>query len=225
MSDAASDPNGKAPSRRAAPVKRRPSKKPTAAAPKKRPRKGSAAAGITDAAVKAKTGRTWSQWFAVLDKAGARRMTHKAIAELIATRHKLPGWWAQMVTVAYERARGLRKVNETLKGFRTGVSRTMDAGMEAVFGAWDNAKTRASLLREKVDVSTRNPGKNLRFTWKVGRVEVRFVVKGPKKTQVTVEHTGLKDESQVAALKAQWGEIMDTLGGQLEKLGGKLKKT
>lgn len=176
---------------------------------------------VSDAAVKAKTGRTWDQWFALLDKAGASKMTHAAIAKLIEARHNIPGWWAQMVTVGYERARGLRKVNETLSGFRTSVSRTFDAGKDAAFEAWDNAKTRAALLKEKVDFSTRNPGKNLRFTWRAGRVEVRFVVKGPKKTQVTVEHQGLKSKAEVTRLKAQWSETMEKLG---EKLRTRLKK-
>ncbi len=181
----------------------------------------SAVGAMSDAAVKAKTGRTWEQWFTILDKAGAEKMTHAAIAKLIATRHKIPGWWAQAVTVAYERARGMRKVNETLAGFRTGVSRTLDAGMDAAFDAWDNAKTRAAFLKEKIDFSTRNPGKNLRFGWKMGRVEVRFVVKGPKKTQVTVDHTGLKSKADVSRLKAQWSETMDKLG---DKLKARLKK-
>lgn len=203
-----------------APAKRKPAAK---AAPRARAKTASKTGGgaMSDAAMKAKTGRTWDQWFTLLDKAGAAKMTHGAIAKLVATRHKIPGWWAQAVTVGYERARGMRKVNETLAGFRTGVSRTLDAGMDAAFGAWDNAKTRAALLKEKVDLSTRNPGKNLRFAWKVGRVEVRFVVKSPKKTQVTVDHTGLKSESQVGKFKAQWSETMDKLG---TKLGGKAKK-
>lgn len=192
---------------------------------KKAPKRKSAAAAMSDAAVKAKTGRTWSQWFTVLDKAGAAKMTHAAIAKLIATRHKIPGWWAQAVTVAYERARGLRKVNETLSGFRTSVSRTVDAGKDAAFEAWDNAKTRAAFLKEAVDFSTRNPGKNLRFTWKMGRVEVRFVVKGPKKTQVTVDHTGLKTAAAARRFKAQWAETMDKLGDKLAaKLPKRLKK-
>ncbi len=190
-------------------------------AKKAAPKRKSAVGAMSDAAVKAKTGRTWDQWFTLLDKAGAAKMTHAAIAKLIATRHKIPGWWAQAVTVAYERARGMRKVNETLAGFRTGVSRTLDAGMDAAFGAWDNAKTRAAFLKEKIDVSTRNPGKNLRFGWKMGRVEVRFVVKGPKKTQVTVDHTGLKSKADVSRLKAQWSETMDKLG---DKLKTRLKK-
>jgi hypothetical protein len=203
-----------------APAKRK------SAAKKKAPAKRKGAAGaMSDAAVKAKTGRTWSQWFAVLDKAGAAKMTHKAIAQLIATRHKIPGWWAQMVTVGYERARGLRKVNETLTGFRTSVSRTFDAGKDVAFEAWDNAKTRAAFLKEAIEYSTRNPGKNLRFTWKVGRVEVRFVVKGPKKTQVTVDHRGLKSQADVGKIKAQWSKAMDTLGHKLaSKLPARLKK-
>jgi len=219
-------PKKKAPAKRKAAVKKAVPKQAPAKrkpAPKARAKAASKTGGgaMSDAALKAKTGRTWDQWFTLLDKAGAAKMTHGAIAKLVATRHKIPGWWAQAVTVGYERARGLRKVNETLAGFRTGVSRTLDAGMDAAFGAWDNAKTRAALLKEKVDLSTRDPGKNLRFAWKVGRVEVRFVVKSAKKTQVTVDHTGLKSESQVDKFKTQWSETMDKLG---DKLRGKPKK-
>ncbi|MGE3475487.1 MAG: hypothetical protein AB7H70_06730 [Rhodospirillaceae bacterium] len=222
VNDEAAAPKKKAPVKRKAAAKKKvaakkaPAKK---AAPKAK--RKSASTAMSDAAVKAKTGRTWSQWFTLLDKAGAAKMTHKAIAELIAKRHKIPGWWAQMVTVGYERARGLRKVNETLSGFRTSVSRTLDAGVDAAFDAWDNAKTRAAFLKEAVNVSTRNPGKNLRFTWKVGRVEVRFVVKGPKKTQVTVDHEGLKSAADVGKARAQWSATMDKLG---DKLKARLKK-
>ncbi len=213
MSDETTEPKKKAPAKRKVAAK-------TAAKKPAGKRKG-AAPEMSGAAVKAKTGRSWSQWFAVLDQAGAAKMTHAAIAKLIATRHKIPGWWAQAVTVGYERARDLRQVNETLTGFRTSVSRTLDAGMDAAFDAWDSAKTRAAFLKEKVDFSTRNPGKNLRFTWKVGRVEVRFVVKGPKKTQVTVNHTGLKSAADVGRFKAQWTEAMDKFG---TKLRTRLKK-
>lgn len=211
----------KAPARKKAAVKRTPVKKAAVKKAAPKAKRKSASAAMSDAAVKAKTGRTWAQWFAVLDKAGAAKMTHKAIAELVATRHKIPAWWAQMVTVGYERARGLRKVNETLSGFRTSVSRTVDAGVDAAFDAWVNAKSRAAFLKEAVNFSTRNPGKNLRFTWKVGRVEVRFVVKGPKKTQVTVDHEGLKSAADVSKVRAQWSAAMDKLG---DRLKARLKK-
>lgn len=223
MSEETTEPKAAVPAKKKTPAKRKPAVKKTpskkTAVRKKAAKKKSAV--MSDAAVKAKTGRTWDQWFTVLDKAGAAKMTHAAIARLIATRHKLPGWWAQMVTVGYERARGLRKVNETLTGFRTSVSRTFDAGKDVAFEAWDSAKARAAFLKEKIDFSTRNPGKNLRFTWKVGRVEVRFVVKGPKKTQVTVDHEGLGSKAEVSRLRAQWSDAMDKLG---TKLRTRLKK-
>jgi len=63
---------------------------------------------ISDAAVQSKTGRVWSEWFAQLDKEGAARLAHREIAAALRDRHGLSGWWSQMVTVAYEQARGLR---------------------------------------------------------------------------------------------------------------------
>jgi hypothetical protein len=60
-------------------------------------------AGMSDEAVKAKTGKTWSEWFAVLDKAKAQRMEHKAMAAYQHEKEGVPGWWRQMIAVAYER--------------------------------------------------------------------------------------------------------------------------
>ena len=172
--------------------------------------------GMRDAAIKAKTGKTWAQWLAVLDKAGAAKMSHAEIAQYLHDTHEVPGWWSQMVTVGYERLRGRRRLNETTAGFRTSVSRTFDAGLSVVFGAWDNAKARAKFLKDAVRFSTRNPGKNLRFAWKIGRVEVRFVVKGPK-TQMTVDHVGITSPAEVARWKAFWTGAVDKLTRQLRR--------
>jgi hypothetical protein len=35
---------------------------------------------LSDAAVEAKTGKTWQEWFSVFDAAGARQMHHQRIA-------------------------------------------------------------------------------------------------------------------------------------------------
>ena len=42
-------------------------------------------ARMTDAAVRGKTGKTWDEWFAFLDRAGCKSMTHKEIVERVAT--------------------------------------------------------------------------------------------------------------------------------------------
>jgi hypothetical protein len=49
---------------------------------------------LSDAAVEAKTGKTWQEWFAVLDAAGARAMDHHSIAAYLYKQLGVPGWWA-----------------------------------------------------------------------------------------------------------------------------------
>ena len=63
---------------------------------------------VSDAAVRAATGKDWAGWFDVLDKAKAASLSHKDIVKRLNGMHKVPGWWAQNVTVNFERARGLR---------------------------------------------------------------------------------------------------------------------
>jgi hypothetical protein len=52
---------------------------------------------VSDAAVEAKTGKTWQEWLALLDAAGAREMDHKSIAAYLHKQLGVPGWWAQGV--------------------------------------------------------------------------------------------------------------------------------
>ncbi len=82
-------------------------------------------AGIGDAAVQAKTGKTWAQWCQVLDRAGARKMNHTAIATYLYDELGVPGWWCQMVAVGYEQARGLREKHQTPTGYEISVSKTL----------------------------------------------------------------------------------------------------
>ena len=81
--------------------------------------------GMSDAAVKAKTGKDWAGWFGALDKAGAANLNHPQIARLLHEKHGVAGWWSQMVTVEYELARGLR-VAAAIACPTTRVDRTRD---------------------------------------------------------------------------------------------------
>jgi hypothetical protein len=67
---------------------------------------------MSDEAVEAKTGKTWSRWFKHLDAAGARKMTHQEIVAHLRDKHDVRPWWQQMVAVTYEQARGLREIHE-----------------------------------------------------------------------------------------------------------------
>ena len=61
---------------------------------------------VTDEKAREKTGHGLDHWFAVLDRFGGVEKGHSASARHLYDDHGVPGWYAQGITVAYERARG-----------------------------------------------------------------------------------------------------------------------
>ena len=82
------------------------------------------APAMSDDAVMARTGKTWSEWFAILDAAGAAKMTHPQIASYLSTQQGVPDWWSQMVAVTYEKARGLREQHQQPDGYQISKGKT-----------------------------------------------------------------------------------------------------
>jgi hypothetical protein len=163
--------------------------------------------GMSDAAVEAKTGRNWAQWFAVMDRAGCAAMPHKAIATHLHERHRVPAWWCQMVTVTYEQARGLREKHQTPAGFQASASKTVDVPVATLFAAWADARRRARWLPGVKPIVRRSThDKSMRLTWPdpPSDVDVYFWVKGASKSQVSLSHRKLADAKAVAAMKAFW---------------------
>lgn len=173
--------------------------------------------GMSDEAVKAKTGRGWREWFAALDKAGAKSMAHRDIATLLYEKHKVPGWWAQMVTVGYERARGLRQKYQKPAGFSASCSRTIAAPVGPLFRAWADATQRRRWLKKGFTLRKATRNKSLRITWAdETHVEVYFSPKGKAKTQVAVQHEKLPNAKAVAAAKTYWDGKLDRLSALVE---------
>jgi uncharacterized protein YndB with AHSA1/START domain len=174
---------------------------------------------ISDEAVRAKTGRTWPEWFEVLDAAGAAERSHAGIARLLHDEHGVPGWWAQMVTVGYERARGLRVKHERRGGgFDVSVSRTIAAPVAAVQAAFVDDAGRW-LADGELRLRTSLPGRSSRFDWGDGttRVNVYFTAKGDAKTTVAVSHERLADAEAAERAKAGWRTRLTRLKELLER--------
>ena len=179
---------------------------------------GARAAGISDSAVRAKTGKGWDEWFQALDAAGANKLDHTSIARLLREKHGVSSWWNQMVAVGYEQARGLRRKNERPDGYSLSASRTLDAPLAAVFGAWNDPRRRAKWIdADGMVMRKATSGKSMRITWGDGtNVDVYFYDKGAGRSQVSVQHSKLKDARSVARLKTDWGRKLDRLRSMLE---------
>ena len=177
------------------------------------------AAGIRSEAVEAKTGKSWDEWFAILDKAGANQWTHKDIAKYIYAEWDCPSWWGQMITVGFEQERGLRVKNQLCSGeFSTSASKTFAVSVSDMFKHWSDAKLRKRWLpdSEKIVIRKANTDKSMRITWPDETlVEINFTAKGDAKSQAAVQHRKLEGDKDVARLKAYWSEALGKLNALL----------
>jgi hypothetical protein len=168
---------------------------------------------VGDAVLKERTGKTWDEWFPILDKAGASKMNHTRILTFLMEKFKVPGWWSQMVAVGYEHSRGLREIYESCGGFSANISRTFEVAVKPLFAACQHEKQRGAWLADdKLVVSTVQPGKTVRGAWDGGsRLEIRFYPKGAAKTQVVIDHMKLSSGEQVEKMKAYWAKNLERL--------------
>jgi uncharacterized protein YndB with AHSA1/START domain len=176
-------------------------------------------AGVGNDAVHRATGRDWAEWVRILDRAGARRMSHKEIALYLSRRCEVPDWWSQMVTVGYEQARGLRDVYQHADGYAANASRTIDVTVDRLYNAWSDPRARARWLpKAPVEVRRAVDGKSLRMAWKSGgsRVLVNFSSKGAAKSAVHVEHGKLASATAVTRQKSYWSAALERLKALLE---------
>lgn len=182
-----------------------------------KPAEGGSTERISAEAVRAKTGRTWQEWFEILDQEGAREMPHGQIAEIVYGKYEIDGWWAQMVTVAYERERGLRDKHQKPDGYEISGSKTLPVPIETLFAAWQDETARGRWLGEKgLTVRKATPNKTMRVTWPdKTNVVVYFTAKGEAKSQVTVQHGKLPDAEAAARRKAWWAEALERLRTEL----------
>ena len=174
---------------------------------------------MSDEAVKSKTGKNWKEWFSVLDRAGAKKMTHQEIANFLHTKHSVPPWWTQMVTVTYEQQSGLRDKHQRPDGYQISVSRTINVPLTTLYKSVSNEKSRNTWLDENglvVRKSTLN--KTMRVTWSDGKqhLEFYFYPKGDAKSQIVVQHSKIADAKNAAKLKTYWSSALDRLRQSLE---------
>jgi uncharacterized protein YndB with AHSA1/START domain len=173
-------------------------------------------AGMSDAAVKKATGRDWPAWAATLDAAGASEKPHGQIVAHVSSLGT-PDWWSQMVTVGYERMRGLRDKGQRRGGaYEANKSRTFAVPVEKLFDAFKNARTRNRWLDVKMTVRTANASKTIRASFDDGTlVQCYFTDKGKGKSTVAVQHQKLADKDAATRTKQWWSERLDALAKML----------
>jgi uncharacterized protein YndB with AHSA1/START domain len=173
-------------------------------------------AGMADARVREKTGRSWAEWVGVLDAAHASDKPHAEIAKYVSSLGT-PDWWTQMVTVGYERIRGLREKSQRRGGgYEAGKSRTFAVPIATLYKAFLSPRIRRRWLPVKLTVRTAIPNKSLRVTWDDGSIVVlAFTARRRERSTVTAVHQKLADRAAVARIKSEWAAAFDRLAAVL----------
>jgi hypothetical protein len=65
---------------------------------------------VTEDEVKAGTGKSWEEWFKILDEAGIAEKGHDPIVKHLQSHYSLNHTWALAVAMRYENDQGLRSL-------------------------------------------------------------------------------------------------------------------
>jgi hypothetical protein len=211
-------------------------KPPPAPKPAPRPKPG-APGGLSDPKAIEHTGHDLAHWFAVLDRFSQGRKDHKAAARHLSEDHAVPMWYCQGITVAWERARGQRVMNQSCDGdFQVSVSRVVPVGLSRLFALLGDRRERAAFLKEADPALVRaltaaleggqskglrmvNPKRaRLRYKWEPGTVEIAIEDRpGGGKCTIVAANEGLTRASAVDERRAVWRDALDALRRHLTK--------
>jgi uncharacterized protein YndB with AHSA1/START domain len=172
----------------------------------------------SDAAVLEKTGKIWSEWFTILDAAGAKNMNHTEITRYLNKEFGVPGWRSQMIANTYEQVRGMREKHQRPEGYEISVTKTIAVSNSAVYEAWQDEKNRSRWLPDSsIVIRKATESKSMRITWVDSKtsVYVNFFPKGNAKSQIIVQHGKLPDAKAAERMKAYWAKTLDRDLGSL----------
>lgn len=167
----------------------------------------------TDAVIREATGRGWDDWADLLDAWPGNADGHTAIATHVRDDLGVDGWWAQAVTVGYERITGRRLPNQRPDGtFSAGKSRTVTIDAVALRDALLDEDDRAELFPGiDTELRSRPTSKNVRLRVGPGTAELSLEPRDDGRVRITVAHEKLPDPGDVDVWKAYWDEWLEAV--------------
>jgi hypothetical protein len=186
--------------------------------------------GVSDAKSREKTGHGLDHWFDVLDRFGGTAKGHTALARHLHDEHSVPGWHSQGITVAYERARGARAVNQRCDGeYEVSASKMVNARAADVVKALTDKRVRArwakgadarlvKALAAALDspaskgIVVRADGQGrFRYKWGDTTVQLYLYPKPGDKVSVVATNSKLADSSMVDERRALWRTALNAV--------------
>jgi hypothetical protein len=186
--------------------------------------------GLSDAKSREKTGHGLDHWFHVLDRFGGAAKGHTALARHLYADHSVPGWHSQGITVAYERARGVRAANQRCDGeFEVSVSKVVNATTADVIEALADKRVRARWVKgvapslvKALSAALESPTSKgivvrqdglgrFRYKWGDTTVQLYLSPKPGRKVSIVASNGKLADTTMVEERRALWRTALGAL--------------
>jgi uncharacterized protein YndB with AHSA1/START domain len=174
---------------------------------------------ISDDEVLKATGRSWSEWLALIGGSSVAKASHDDILVFLREQHGVPGWWQRAIATAYEQSIGRISESETDDGFQAEVSQVVNLPRDLVFQAWIDGELRAKWLRHgDFEPSMVRSPDTVRGQWmpSCSRVDITVAESGEGKCELTILHRKLASDSAAGEMKTFWTKSIDRL---VERIG------
>ncbi len=167
----------------------------------------------SDESVQAATGRNWNEWCDVIDAWSGRTDGHAAIAAHLENAHGVDGWWAQTVTVGYERITGLRLPHQRPDGtFTAGKTRTVHVDGDLLRSMLLDEGERESLFPGlESELRSRPSAKVLRIGIGPGVAQINIEPRNGGTVRISIAHERLPAAEDVPRWKHYWSEWLEAL--------------
>ncbi|MGI8937518.1 MAG: hypothetical protein ACR2JF_04740 [Iamia sp.] len=170
---------------------------------------------MSDDAIREATGRGWDEWCDLIDAWPANTDGHTAIATHVREDHGIDGWWAQAVTVSYERITGLRLPHQRADGtFSADKTRTVTVTVDA-------EALRALLLDDDdrrdlfpgldTELRSRPTSKVPRIAIGPGVAQIALEQRDDGRVRISIAHERLPSADDVPQWKQYWSEWLAAL--------------
>src|SRR5680860_1290995 len=175
---------------------------------------------LGDDAIEKGSGKNWAEWVEVLDAWGAADTAHTEIARHVSDLG-VDDWWAQSVTVGYERIKGLRATGQQRDGsFEGSASKTFPVGVDRLSAAWIDESERDQWLEPGLlNLRTAQEGKSARFDIANdgGILALYFTDKGPDKSSVQLQVVNLASKEAADTFRETWKTHLADLARHLSE--------
>ncbi|HSJ33891.1 MAG TPA: hypothetical protein VLB85_02445 [Acidimicrobiia bacterium] len=168
---------------------------------------------VADDTVREETGRTWNEWCDLLEASPVAGADHGAIASYLADEVGVDGWWAQTVTLGFERITGRRLPHQRPDGtFTLSKSKTLDLDPEELKALLLDEDAHADLFPGlDTEIRSRPRSRNPRIALGGGSALFSIDPAGEGRVRLTVSHERLADPEDVERWRYYWGEWLDAL--------------